>query len=63
MSDASLLAEIPGQYIATGSRSLPDARTAIYEFQQTVVAVPGIGTVRFTYKRACNKKGRSAHFF
>lgn len=63
MHGANLLVKIPGQYIAAGSRDLPDAETSTDETQQAVVDVPGIGKVRFTYKRFTHKKGKTTRFF
>ncbi len=63
MADANLLVKIPGQYISVGSRSLPDAATSKEELQQTVIDVPSIGRVRFTYKRFTHKKAKTTRFF
>jgi hypothetical protein len=64
MNDYRLLARIPREYISAGSRSVPDVRTSTREFQQAVVNVAGVGTVRFTYKRVAHKKkAHSPHFF
>ena len=63
MSKANLLVRIPNQYIAAGSRDLPDAATAADEYQHAIVEVPGIGKVRLTYKRFSDKRARSHYFF
>ena len=63
MNDTNLLVRIPSQYIAAGSRNLPNADTSTDETLQSVVDVPNIGRVRFTYKRFSHKRSRSHYFF
>ncbi len=63
MTDSNLLVTIPGQYIAQGSRNLPNADTSTDETLQAVVDVPNIGRVRLTYKRFSHKRSRSHYFF
>ena len=63
MSDADVLRLIPGQIIAAGSRNLPSTAKSTHATRQLVVNVPGIGRVRFTYKRMSHTKARSTHYF
>ena len=59
----NLLVKIPGQYIAAGSRSLPNADTSKDETLQAIVDVPNIGRVRLTYTRFKHKKAKTTRFF
>jgi len=47
----SILARVPGQYIARGSRSLPDPATALEEEMSVEIDAGWVGRVRLTYRK------------
>lgn len=59
-----ILARVPGQYIASGSRQLPSAGEDQKDqpARGVLVEVPDLGWVRITYRLNTYRHGKSRHW-
>lgn len=59
----NILRLIGGEYVAAATKQLPDPNTANEDFQETIMEVPNLGKVRFTYRRLKSKHHKSVNIF
>jgi hypothetical protein len=59
----NVLAKVTGAHVSAAKRALPPADTDAAEERTTDYDVPGLGLVRFYFKRMTSKKGKSRHTF
>lgn len=60
---ANLLAIIPGEYVSSALRTLPDPTATPGELVESVIEVPGLGRVRFTCRKLSARKGKNTRWF
>ena len=64
MSDNGILARVPGEFIAAGSKLLPPAGPEQLATGQAVVPdVRDLGAVRITYELASHRHGKSRRWY
>jgi hypothetical protein len=63
LSDDTLLARIPRQYIAEALKTLPNAEKTALDVMEVSIDVPNLGAIRITVKRTKHKLGKSMHYF
>jgi hypothetical protein len=56
VDDTNILALIPGDYIGTAARTLPDAATAQDDIREITVDVPGRFRATITFRRFHEKR-------
>jgi hypothetical protein len=59
----SILARVPGPFLAAALQKLPPAETATVDVMITTIDVPRIGSVHVTAKRVKARRGKSSHYF
>ena len=59
----NILPRVPGMYVTDALKTLPPAVIASQDSMDAVIAVPGIGNVRFTAKRHERKMGKGVVYF
>jgi len=63
MNDNGILAEVPGQYVAEGSQTLPAAATAEDREYPVEIDAGHAGRVRIYYRKQKAKRGKFSHWF
>lgn len=63
MTDNGILAQVPGQFIAQASQTLPPAGTAEDRDYPVEIDAGHLGAVRITFRKQKAKHGKSSHWF
>jgi hypothetical protein len=61
--DNGILSTVPGEFVAQGSKGLPEPATAMAELRTATLDAAHAGRVTITYERALAKHGKSRHWY
>ena len=62
-SDEGILARVPGQFVAQGSKSLPDPACALDDEMSVEIEAAWVGRVRLTFKRQGYSRPKGKIFY
>ncbi|AZS78754.1 hypothetical protein ELS24_10055 [Achromobacter spanius] len=63
MTDNGILAQVPGQFIAQASQTLPPAGTAEDRDYHAEIEAGHLGAVRITFRKQKLKRAKHSHWF
>ncbi|CAB3680346.1 hypothetical protein [Achromobacter kerstersii] len=63
MESNGILAQVPGQFTAQASQTLPPAATADDRDYDVVIEARHLGTVRITFRKHKAKRAKHSHWF
>lgn len=63
MTDNGILAQVPGQFIAQASQTLPPAATAEDRDYPVEIEAGHLGPVRITFRKQKLKRAKHSHWF
>jgi hypothetical protein len=61
--DNGILAKVPGQLVADGSKGLPDAESATADTMSAEIDADWAGRVRITYRRQLARHRKHSHWY
>ena len=61
--EENIVGQIGGEYIAAAIKGSPSAERVSGDFHESVIEIPHLGKVRFTYRRVRSRHNKSSNVF